>query len=399
MRITRIEDLHCDSGPRHFSFLKVSTDEGVVGWSEYSEYVSSHEQTAIIRALAKDLIGVDPRPVERITAMLVAKTKQAAGGVNQRAIGAIENALIDVKARALGIPVYELLGGPIRSAIPLYWSHCGLFRIRQGEQYGHPPLRSLDDVVTLGREVRERGFSALKANMYLFDGERPKLYLAAWGGRNFPELNLEPKVLRAIVAELEAFREGAGPDVALQLDANFHFKTEGFLKLARALEPLEMSWLEIDTHDPAAMAHIRRSTRTPIASCETLHGRRAYKPFFEQYAMDVAIVDVAWNGALESCKIAAMADTYEVNVATHNWGSPLLDLMSAHVAAAIPNLRIMEYEVDGVPWRDEIVTVAPVVADGALVLPSGPGWGTEIDEDAVRAHPPKARSAIDLARA
>jgi galactonate dehydratase len=147
------------------------------------------------------------------------------------------------------------------------------------------------------------------------------------------------------------------------------------------------------------MAHIRRSTRTPIASCETLHGRRAYKPFFEQYAMDVAIVDVAWNGALESCKIAAMADTYEVNVATHNWGSPLLDLMSAHVAAAIPNLRIMEYEVDGVPWRDEIVTVAPVVVDGALVLPSGPGWGTEIDEDAVRAHPPKARSAVDLARA
>jgi L-alanine-DL-glutamate epimerase-like enolase superfamily enzyme len=206
-------------------------------------------------------------------------------------------------------------------------------------------------------------------------------------------------VLRAIVAEMEAFREGAGPDVALHLDANYHFKTEGFLRLARALEPLDMGWLELDTTDPAALAHIRRSSRTPVASCETLHGRREYKPFFEQYAMDVAIVDVAWNGALESLKVASMADTYQVNVATHNWGSPLLDLMSAHVSAAIPNLRIMEYEVDGVPWRDELVTVPPVIADGALVLPSGPGWGTEIDEDALRAHPPKQRMTVDLARA
>jgi L-alanine-DL-glutamate epimerase-like enolase superfamily enzyme len=400
MRITNIEDLHCDSGPRYFSFLKISTDAGIVGWSEYTEFVSSHDQTATIRALAKTLIGQDPRPIEKITATLYAKTRQAAGSVNQRAVGAIENALLDIKAKALGIPVYELLGGPIRATIPLYWSHCGLFRIRQGEAYGHPPLRSLDDLVTLGREVRERGFKALKANMYLFDGERPKLYLAAWGGRNFPELNAEPAVLRAIVAELEAFREGAGPDVALQLDANFHFKTEGFLKLARALEPLDMSWLELDTHDPTALAHIRNNTRTPLASCETLHGRRAYKPFFEQYAMDVAIIDVAWNGALESLKIASLADTYEVNVATHNWGSPLLDLMSAHVGAAIPNLRIMEYEVDGVPWREDLVTVPPVVIDGALVLPTGPGWGTEIDEEAVRAHPAKReRPTVDAARA
>jgi galactonate dehydratase len=400
VRISGIDLLHCDSGSRYYSFLKITTDEGITGWAEFTEYVGSQDLSAVIRSLGQHVIGEDPRAVERLTALLYAKSRQAAGGLSQRAIGAIENALVDIKARALGIPVYELLGGPIRESIPLYWSHCGLFRIRQGTTYGHPQLRSLEDVVLLGREVKSRGFRALKANMYLFDGDRPRLYLSAWGGKNFPALNPDRKILRAIVDELQAFREGVGDDIEIYLDANFHFKTEGFLRLARALEPLDLGWLELDTHDPSALAHIRRATRVPIASCETLHGRRAYKPFFEQYAIDVAVVDLAWNGILESLKIASMADTFEINVAPHNYGSPLLDLMSAHFSAVVPNLRIMEYDVDGVPWNDELLTVPVEVQDGEMRLPPGPGWGTEINEDVVRAHPPRVTPKTrDLVRA
>lgn len=400
MRISRFEDLHCDSGSRFYSFLKVTTDEGIVGWAEYTEYVGSQDLTAVIQSLGQHIVGEDPRAVERLTATLYAKSRQAAGGLSQRAIGTIENALVDIKAKALGIPVYELLGGPVRERIPLYWSHCGLFRIRQGTKYGHPPLQSLDDVVSLGREVKSRGFRALKANMYLFESGGPRLYLSAWGGRNFPALNPDRKVVRAIVDELRAFREGVGEDIDIHLDANFHFKTEGFLRLARALEDLDLGWLEIDTHDPAALALVRRSTRVPIASCETLHGRRAYKPFFEHYAMDVAVVDVAWNGILESLKIASMADAFEVNVAPHNYGSPLLDLISAHFSAVVPNLRIMEYDVDGVPWNDELLTIPPNVEDGEMRLPSGPGWGAEINEEVVRAHPPRVGPKMrDLVRA
>jgi galactonate dehydratase len=114
-------------------------------------------------------------------------------------------------------------------------------------------------------------------------------------------------------------------------------------------------------------------------------------PVFERGAFDVAIVDVPWNGLGESLKVASMAGTYEVNVAPHNFYGHLATMMSAHFSAIVPNLRIMEFDLDMVPWQDELVTVVPRVDNGSLSIPNGPGWGTEINEDAVRAHPPRPR--------
>ena len=102
MKIVKIEDLHCDAGWRVNSFLKITTDEGIVGWSEYMEGYGAQGLTGVIRKLAERLIGQDPRPVERHSAYLYAATRQAAGGINAMAIAAIENALVDIKAKALG---------------------------------------------------------------------------------------------------------------------------------------------------------------------------------------------------------------------------------------------------------------------------------------------------------
>ena len=103
--------------------------------------------------------------------------------------------------------------------------------------------------------------------------------------------------------------------------------------------------------------------------------------------MDVAIVDIPWNGAWQSYKIAAMADAYETNVAPHNFYGHLCTMMSAHLCAAIPNFRIMEIDVDDVPWRDDLVTDLPLIENGMLTIPDRPGWGTDINEDAIAAHP------------
>jgi galactonate dehydratase len=103
----------------------------------------------------------------------------------------------------------------------------------------------------------------------------------------------------------------------------------------------------------------------------------------------VAIIDVAWNGILESMKIASMADSYEVNVAPHNFNGHIGSLMSAHMCAAIPNFRVMEIDIEDVPWKDDLVTPVPVIENGELVLPKGPGWGVEVNEDVIRAHPPQ----------
>src|SRR5438477_6456898 len=110
----------------------------------------------------------------------------------------------------------------------------------------------------------------------------------------------------------------------------------------------DMVWLEIDLYDPAGLALIRRSARTPIASLESIYGRRNFRPYFEQQSVDYAIIDVAWNGILESVKIAAMADAYEVNVAPHNFNGHLGSLISAHFCAVVPNFKVMEIDIDDV---------------------------------------------------
>jgi L-alanine-DL-glutamate epimerase-like enolase superfamily enzyme len=389
VRIARIDDLHCDAGWRVWSFLKITTDDGVVGWSEYNESYGSQGLTAVIRKLADRLIGLDPRPVERITAMLYAITRQAPGGVIQQAIAAIENALVDVKARALDIPVVELLGGPMRDRLRLYWSHCGSYRLAHAETMATAPLRSLADVRDLGREVKERGFTALKTNIFCLDDGAPYMFQPGFAHNpGWPELNVDRHILRIITEQMAAFREGAGDAVDLLLDLNFNFKTEGYIQVARTIEPFDLMWLEIDSFDPAALALIRRKAQTPIASCESLFGRRQFRPFLDAQAMDVAIVDVPWNGILEGMKIAAMAEAYEVNCAPHNFYGNLSTMMSAHFCAAIANFRIMEIDIDDVPWKDEVVS-PPLIRDGHLELPAAPGWGVEVSETAIRAHPPK----------
>jgi L-alanine-DL-glutamate epimerase-like enolase superfamily enzyme len=396
MKIVKIEDLHCDAGWRVNSFLKITTDEGIVGWSEYMEGYGAQGLTGVIRKMAERLIGQDPRPVERHSAYLYAATRQAAGGVNAMAIAAIENALVDIKAKALGVPVYEMLGGPIRDRLLLYWSHCGTYRARHArelkEWIGVEPIRALDDIVRLGAEVKQKGFKGLKTNIIRFDRELPYIHGPGTNAApGYPELNISKPVVDAAYNQLAAFREGAGPDVSLYLDTNFNYKIDGYVKLARALEPLDLAWLEIDIYDPAGLALIRRSARTPISSCESLYGKRQFRPYFENQAVDYAIIDVAWNGILESVKIAAMADAYEVNVAPHNFNGHLGSLISAHFCAAVPNFKVMEIDIDDIKWKDEIVTVPPVVEDGYLVLPKGPGWGAEVNEEFVRAHPPQIK--------
>jgi galactonate dehydratase len=390
MRIAKIEDLHCDAGWRTWSFLKITTDDGVIGWSEYNESYGSRGLTAVIRKLAEHLIGLDPRPVGRITAMLYARTRAAPGGLVQQAIAAIENALVDVKARALGVPVAELLGGPVRERLRLYWSHCGSYRLDHAEVMGTPPLRSLEDVRALGRHVREQGFTALKTNIFCFDRGAPYMHMPGFTRtEGWPELNVDRRLLRIISDQMAAFREGAGEEVDLLLDLNFNFKTEGYLEVARAIEPYDLMWLELDIYAPEALALIRRGARTPIASCESLFGRHQFRPFLDAQAVDVAIVDIPWNGILEGFKIAALAEPYEVNCAPHNFYGNLSTMMSAHFCAAIPNFRIMEIDIDDVPWKDEVVS-PPRIEAGHLILGEAPGWGVEVNEAAIRAHPPRS---------
>ncbi|HEV7665890.1 MAG TPA: mandelate racemase/muconate lactonizing enzyme family protein, partial [Chloroflexota bacterium] len=159
MQIETIESLHADAGGRAFDYLKITADNGLVGWSEYNESFGGPGVAATIEQLLPVLIGKDPRAFEAHIALLQALRRPAAGGMVQQAIGAIENALLDLKARALQVPVYELFGGPLRERQRVYWSHCGTYRVgARARAMQLPEVRSLDDIVGLGREVVQRGY-------------------------------------------------------------------------------------------------------------------------------------------------------------------------------------------------------------------------------------------------
>ena len=395
MKVKSIETLVCDAGWRNYHFVKLTTDAGIIGWSEYDEGFGSPGVGAVIERLAPRVVGQEAGEHERIYAELYSATRPGSGGVVAQAIGAIENALLDAKAKGLGVPCYELLGGKVRDRIRVYWSHCATWRINHPTYY-KPAITDLDGVKALGREVREKKFTALKTNIFIYEpgAKNPKGWRPGFGVPYHPELNVDRTVLRNLRMHLEAMREGAGPDVDLLLDLNFNAKTEGYLKILRAIADLDMFWIEIDTFNPEALGLIRRQSPHPISSCETLLGLREFLPYFREQAMDVAIVDTPWNGVWQSMKIAAAAEAHEVNVAPHNFYGHLCTMMNAHFAAAVPNLRIMETDIDRLAWDDELVSHAPVYENGHLVMPDRPGWGTEPNEAAIRARPPKGQPGL-----
>ncbi len=393
MRITGCEILHCNAGWRDFSFLKLLTDDGITGIAEYNECYGSPGLSVVIRRLAARIEGMDAMGHELIHQYLYAMTRQAPGGMNQQAIAAIENALLDIKGQALGVPVYDLLGGAVRQDIPVYWSHCGTYLLNpdMAAQIGQEPIRKLDDLVQLGHRVRDAGIRGLKTNIFLFGQEGgPSLHMPGFGRTpGWPSLNATPALVDAMRDSLAALAEGTGPEMGIRIDLNFNFKPEGYRQVALGLDDLGLTWIEIDLYDPKALAAIRERVATPIASCESLFGLREFRRFFEHASMDVAIIDLPWNGSWLGMKIAAMAEAYEVNCAPHNFYGNLSTLMAAHFCTAIPNFRVMEIDIDDVPWKDDMITWKPEILKGAVQIPPGPGWGATLNEDVIKAHPPK----------
>lgn len=396
MKIVKVEDFHAYAGLRNAAFLKITTDEGIVGWSEFP---SNKHVLPVIHTFAERLIGLDPREIGRISTLLHASTYHAFGGLNHLAIASLENALLDIKAKALGVPVYALFGGPFRTRLDLYWTHCGSFRIARAkfyeEELGLPPVETLDDFKRLGEQAVRDGFCAVKTNPVIFGPGKPRMFNGGWRleeGQLSIERNPQRPFIRSIVEQLEALRDGIGPDSDLMLDLAFNQRTEGILRVARALEPLDLTWLEVETKDPQALDVIRRGTSTPIASLETLYGLNEFRPFIAGYTVDVPIIDVMYNGVWQAVRIATLADAYETNVAPHNPSGQLASLHSAHFAASIPNFRILEYRWDEAPWSASFLTHPNEVENGQLVLSDRPGWGSDINEDALKEWPPRPQA-------
>lgn len=395
MRIRDIKTLVVDSGIRPLVFVKVETHEGIVGWGECSPGFGPNAVVGAVEDLRSMLTGSDLRAYEMRFWDMHRICRHAPLGVRAQAIAGIELALLDIKARAKDMSVVELLGGPTRNDVRLYWSHCGTTRARIGDALGTPPLRSLQDIADLGREVVRRGFTALKTNI-IVPGEPPSVVAHGFSG---PPGTTDGVAAGALIDQIEAqiatFREAVGPHVDIILDLNFNFKAESCQRIAKRLEPYGLLWLEMDNYCPDALRQIKDSTDTRIATGECLIYSRDYLPYFQARCADVFLVDVPWNGIIRARQVAEMAQVFDYNVSPHNYLSHLSTYISASLCAVVPNVRIMEIDIDNLPMMDEIVTKVPEIEGGYIKIPTGMGWGTEINEDVALRNPWKPLDKYD----
>ena len=386
MKITNIDTYIVDAGWRPWTFVKVETDEGITGYGECSDGKAPHGVVGTIKDLAPVLLGKDPRAFEMRYWDMFRSTRQSPGGIAAKAIAGLDCAFIDIKAKALGVSVTELFGGPTRDTVRVYWSHCGTSRVRAADMLGVPQLRTMEDISDLGREVVQRGFTALKTNIVM-PGDPAIVYGGGFAtGEGSTDGTVNTPMLRHIETLIGTFRDAVGPDVDINLDLNFNFKPEACIRIARMLEQFNMLWLEIDMYSPEALRQIKDSTDTKICTGENLYYMRDYLPYFQQHSADTFMIDVPWNGFSQSKKVGDLAEVFELNVAPHNYYSHLSTYMSASLCAVLPNIRIMEIDIDDVPWKDDLVTEPPEIIDGYMTVPKRPGWGADLNEKELVKH-------------
>jgi L-alanine-DL-glutamate epimerase-like enolase superfamily enzyme len=402
MRIARITTAVVEAN-YDWTIVRVESDEGVTGWGEA---FCGPGLAQTIRELASLLEGQDARQVEPLVRKLhLATAHVSSGGTVYHAISGIEAALWDLAARSLEVPLWQLFGGRFRDRVRTYADcHAGealtsysavLVSRRlpwmetpteelEGEPEVHWAPAEVGDVYTpaayakRAEEMAGRGFTALK-----FDLDLPLLPHEDLYARTISAAQLERQVglAEATVAAVAGRAEVA-------FDLHWRYAPADALRLARALEHLPLLWLEDPTppQDLASVARLCERTTTPICTGENLYRLDAFAALMRHGGVDVLAPDIQKVGGLSDTRqIAAYGDVHSRPLAPHNIAGPIGTLASAHVCASIPNFLALEWHAASVPFFDDLVTLGrPVIEDGYVTLPDGPGIGAEPDLDACR---------------
>ena len=359
------------SGGSVWTFVRIYTDEGIVGTGECNSAAAMASGFAVkqaILALRPRLLGRDPLNIAPLYERL--RRSGRYGGTTGPpiifAITGIENALFDIAGKALNLPVWQLLGGRFRDRFRLY-ADC-----HAGES--NDPRAWADKALA----VIEEGYDAVK-----FDVDGTGIgYRDAWN------LTAGAREMSFIIELVETTRNAIGPDVDLAIDCHGQYDLPSAITLAHALEDLRLLWLEepVPAENIAAMAQLRAGTSTVICTGENQYTRYEFLELLQQQATDIIMPDLAKaGGLLEGKRIAELAETFYVPVAPHNVSSPLGMMAACHCLAAIPNFLLLEFHAREIPWWEDLCDGdKPFVQDGTMTLSNRPGIGVELNEDVAR---------------
>ncbi|HEX5502010.1 MAG TPA: galactonate dehydratase [Thermomicrobiales bacterium] len=371
MKIARIETYLVRPDNRNYIFVRVQTDEGLYGIGEAYSVGPDEAVVAVIADFEQWLIGRDPRDVEFLWQLMYNVSRFPGGVVTNAAISGIEHALWDIKGKALGVPVYELLGGKCRDRVRVY-VHA----------HGDTPEALAENAAA---RLARYGCTAVKVAPQPRESDR--LPFAA--------------VVRAAVARLEALRRALGDGVDIAVDPHAKiFEPVRALQLAQALKPYNPFFLEepLRPENIDALAALRRQLDLPLATGEMLYTKYAFRDLLVRGAADIVQPDVCCaGGLLEQKKIAALAEAFYATIAPHNPLGPVATAVNVHLAAGTPNFLILEYLPDDAPGRRDLVDEPMRLVDGHLELPTRPGLGLDLNVAAFAAYPPaRWRRAVPL---
>lgn len=368
MKITDVRAFQTQGGHANWTFVKVYTDSGLTGVGEAS---LERFDTAVVRAIEnfrEFLVGKDPFQIEYIWNTLSKQTFWYGGLVTLSALSGIEQALWDIKGKALGVPVYELLGGKLRDKVRTY---ANAWAFQAGV---YPRQDTPDNIARRALEMVSKGFTALKWDPF----------------RNAGQV-IQKEDEEFAIACVRAVREAVGPSVDLLIECHGRFNMWSAIRMAQKLEPFDPFFYEepIPPDNVDAMAAVAAAIRIPIATGERLFTRWDFRPLLEKHAARIIQPDICHaGGILELKKIAAMAEAYYVAVQPHNANGPISTLASLHLDACIPNFIIQEFFYPYLEHYNEILTEPLIYADGYLTVPTAPGLGADIREEAILKRPP-----------
>jgi galactonate dehydratase len=323
---------------RNWLFVKVITDEGVIGVGEGGGWPVVVEKA--IRELRYFLLGENPFDIERLWLKLydVLHGHGVTGAVRGGAISAIDMALWDIKGKALGVPVYELLGGRIRD-------HIGV--------YGHASTPEA------AQRLVDRGYRAFKCS--------------------------------PSVQGLKSLREAVGYEVGIGVHCHAEFTPAAAIQLGRACERYSPMFLEdpVLPENIEAFAKVAGKVAIPLATGERFATKWAFSELLARNLVDIVQPETTRLGGItELKKLAAMAEGQAVKVAPHDGSAgPIVEMANVHVLASIPNCLLLEHRASDVPWRLEVAPGAVPEKDGVITVPDAPGLGVDIDEGVAAAHP------------
>ncbi len=363
MKITDIKTFVVDCFRTNWVFVKVYTDDGLTGVGEGTLEYKEKAFIGAVEHIKEAITGLDPHNIERITHDVYRDSYWRCGPVLMSALSAVEMALWDIKGKALGVPVYQLLGGKANDKVRIYVN--GWFAgAKTPEEFGEKAKIAV-----------QRGVTAMKWDPF---------------GKSYLEISNAD--LDTALRCVDAVRQAVGPKVDLLIEGHGRFNVPTGIKIAKELEQFKPMWFEEPTppDNLDALKAVRDKSPVAISAGERLYNLKQYKDLFEMRAADYIQPDISHaGGILELKKIAAVADTYYIPFAPHNPSGPVANAATLQLAACTPNFSILEIMYSDVPWRADVTNEALTYKDGYIDIPDKPGLGIEIDEEACLAHPYK----------